>query len=136
MRALFVILFLSGVLQSQSIRGLDAAPSNLPSAPRPNATHATATQRNTAYSSGFGFDNQLYVAQGFGVAIMVGQFSNRPWLGAASGVGSCMLWRAVHDQGYRNDGMFSSNRVAFCAIGSAAGYATGKYLFHIHRNRR
>jgi hypothetical protein len=136
MRALFAILFLSGVLQSQSIRGLDAAPSNLPNAPRPNATRTTAIQTNTAFSSGVGFDNQLYAVQGWGVAIMVGQFTNRPWLGAASGVGSCILWRTVHDQGYRNDGMFSSNRVASCAIGSAAGYATGKGLFHIHRGRR
>jgi hypothetical protein len=136
MRALFAILFLSGVLQAQSVRGLDAARSNLPNAPTPNATQATATQTNTAFSSGLGFDNELYAVQGWGVAVMVGQFTNRPWIGAASGVGSCMLWRAVHDQGYRNDGMFSSNRVAFCAIGSAAGYATGKYLFHIHRDRR
>jgi hypothetical protein len=135
MKTLFAILFLSGVLQSQSFRGLDAAPSNLPNAPRPNVTRATATQTNTAFSSGLGFDNQLYAVQGWGAAIMVGSFTDRPWLGAASGVGSCMLWRAVHDQGYSKDGMFSSNRIAFCAIGSAAGYATDKWLFHIHRDR-
>jgi hypothetical protein len=133
MKTLFAILFLSAALQSQSFRGLNADPSNLPNAPRPNTTRAIATRTNTAFSGGLGFDNQLYVVQGWGAATTVGPLTNRPWLGAASGVGSCMLWRAIHDQGYSNDGMFSSNRIAFCAIGSAAGYATDKWLFHIHR---
>jgi hypothetical protein len=100
--------------------------SDLPNAPQPN----------NEFSSGFGIDNQLYFMQGYSVAIGVGPLTHRSWMGAAAGVGSCMLWRAVHDQGYKNDSLLSSNRVAFCALGSAAGYATDKWLFRIHRNRR
>ncbi len=136
MKTLLAILFLTSVLQAQSFKTPNVATANLPNAPRPNTTQANSSQPNSAFSSGLGFDNQLYVLQGWGTAIMVGPFTNRPWLGAAAGVGSCMLWRAVHDQGYKNDGMFSSNRMAFCAVGSAAGYVTDKWLFHVHRDKR
>jgi hypothetical protein len=127
---LVTILLLSVAIQAQSLKVASATAPSLPNAPQPN----TAEPDNT-FSSGLGFDNQLYVLQGLGVATMVGQFTNRPWLGATAGVGSCMLWRVVHDQGYTNDRMFGSNRVAFCALGSAVGYATDKWLFGIHRGK-
>ena len=96
----------------------------LPNAPQPQSTNDNG--------SGFSFDNQLYALQGASVGLAVGLVSHRPWLGAASGVGSCMLWRAVHDQGYKNDPMFTNNRIAFCAAGAGAAYVTMK-LIHIHR---
>lgn len=99
---------------------------DLPNAPQPN----------TEYSSGFGFDNQLYFMQGYGVALGVGSLAHRPWMGAVAGVGSCMAWRAFHDQGYQHDGMFTSNRMAFCGLGSVAGYVTNKWLFRVHRSQR
>jgi len=96
----------------------------LPSAPQAQST--------SDYGSGFSFDNQLYALQGASVSLAVGIISHRPWLGAASGVGSCMIWRAAHDQGYRSNPMFANNRILFCAAGAAAGYGTMK-LIHIHR---
>jgi hypothetical protein len=56
-------------------------------------------------------------------------------MGAAAGVGSCLAYRAIHDQGYSNDHLFSSNRVAFCSVGAVAAYATNKWIFHIRRNK-
>jgi hypothetical protein len=125
MKIIFAVLLLSAAIQAQSFKVGRPMASNLSNAPQPTG----------AYSSGFGFDNQLYFLQGWGVTTMVAPLTNRPWVGAAAGVGSCMLWRAVHDQGYTNDGMFSSNRVAFCAAGSAAGYVTSKWLFHARRKK-
>lgn len=126
MKTIFAMLLMSVAIQAQSSKVAQPMASNLPNAPQPS----------NSFSKGFGFDNQLYLLQGWGVTNIVAPLTNRPLLGAAAGVGSCMLWRAVHDQGYKNDGMFSSNRVAFCALGSAAGYATDKWLFRIHRNKR
>ncbi len=127
---LVTILLLSVAIQAQSLKVASTTAPSLPNAPQPNTS-----QPDNTFSSGLGFDNQLYVLQGLGVSMMVGQFTSRPWLGATSGVGSCMLWRGIHDQGYTNDRMFSSNRVVFCALGSAVGYATDKWLFRIHRGK-
>jgi hypothetical protein len=109
---------------------VSAAASDIPNAPQPNTSPV-----DHSFSSGFSADNQLYLLQGWGVTTIVGPLTGRPWLGAATGVGSCMLWRAVHDQNYTNDRMFSSNRVAFCALGSAVGYATDKWVLRVHRNK-
>lgn len=106
----------------------NAGAATLPDAPQPVKT--------ADYSSGFGFDNQIYALQGFAVSSLVGPITRRPWLGAAAGVGSCMAWRAIHDQSYVNDGMFSSNRVAFCALGSAVGYATTKWVLRTKKGVR
>jgi hypothetical protein len=109
---------------------VSAAASDIPNAPLPNTPPL-----DHSFSSGFSADNQLYMLQGWGVTTIVGPLTHRPLLGAATGVGSCMLWRAVHDQGYTNDRMFSSNRVAFCALGSAVGYATDKWALRVRRGK-
>lgn len=119
------------IIVSLMLASIAAVASTLPDAPQPQA----AVPGSNGYSSGFGFDNQLYALQGWTVAVMVGPLTNRPWLGAAAGIGSCMTWRAIHDQGYKNDPMFGYNRVAFCALGAATGYATDKWLFRIHKDK-
>lgn len=90
--------------------------------------------KSTEYGSGFSFDNQLYALQGASVSLATGLVTHRPWVGAVSGVGSCMAFRAVHDQGYSHDTMFSSDRIAFCAVGSAGGYVINK-LMHVGKKR-
>jgi hypothetical protein len=81
------------------------------------------------YAAGFSLDNQLYLLQGTMVTMIVGGATKRPWLGAVAGVGSCALYRGIHDQMHVNDRFFGYNRMEYCAIGSAAGYGMAK-LFH------
>jgi len=96
----------------------------LPNGPQP--------QTSNDYGPGLSFNNQLYALQGASVGFAAGLITHRPWLGAASGVGSCMLWRAVHDLSHKNDPMFARNRIAFCAAGAGAAYVTMK-LIRTHR---
>lgn len=137
MRVIFAIMFLTVAIQAQSIKGVRPMTSNVVFAtvPASSLTDAPKPPASNWYSHGFQADNQLYMLQGYAVSFGVGVSTKRPWMGAVAGVGSCLAYRAIHDQGYSNDHLFSSNRVAFCAVGSAAAYATNKWVFHIHRNR-
>jgi hypothetical protein len=149
MRIILAILFLSVAIQAQNFNLARSMASNLPTAPQPNATtlmlapvqahaltEAPKPRVNNWYGHGFQTDNQQYMLQGYAVSFGVGVATKRPWMGAAAGVGSCLAYRAIHDQGYANDHLFSSNRVAFCAAGSVAAYATNKWVFRIRRNQR
>jgi hypothetical protein len=146
MRVILTILFFSVAIQAQNFNLVRSMTSNPPTARQPNAmtlmlaAHAlTETQKplgNNWYGHGFQTDNQQYMLQGYAVSFGVGVATKRPWMGAAAGVGSCLAYRAIHDQGYANDHLFSSNRVAFCAAGSVAAYATNKWVFRIRRNKR
>jgi len=120
MKALVAVLLISIV-----------AAAELPNAPTPQ------TEGNY-YGSGFNTDNQLYVLQGFGVSALVGGITNRPWIGGASGVGSCMLYRAIHDPmvpAIQHDTMFARNRILFCGVGSAGGYVMLKVL-HVGKKKK
>jgi len=89
--------------------------------PQPPKTSPPSVNKFTNdYGPGFSFDNQLYALQGGVVSFAVGEITGRPWLGVASGVGSCGLYRIIHIQGYHNDRFFGQNRMEFCAAGSAA----------------
>jgi len=149
MRVIFAILFLSVAIQAQNSNLARSMTSNLPTAPRPNAmtsmlatvqahalTEVPKPRSNNWYGHGFQTDNQQYMLQGYAVSFGVGVVTKRPWMGAAAGVGSCLAYRAIHDQGYANDHLFSSNRVAFCAAGSVAAYVTNRWVFRIRRNKR
>jgi hypothetical protein len=149
MRVIFAILFLSVAIQAQNFDLPRSMTSNLPTAPQPNTmtlmlapvqahalTEASKQLANNWYGHGFQTDNQQYMLQGYAVSFAVGVATKRPWMGAAAGVGSCLAYRAIHDQGYANDHLFSSNRVAFCAAGSVAAYVTNKWMFRIRRNKR
>ena len=149
MRVIFTILVFSVAIQAQNLNLAPSMTSNLPTAPQPNAmtltlapvqahasTEAPKPPANNRYGPGFQTDNQLYMLQGYAVSFGVGVATKRPWMGAAAGVGSCLAYRAIHDQGYANDHLFSSNRVAFCAAGSVAAYAMNKWVFRIRRNKR
>jgi hypothetical protein len=110
----------------------------LPDAPLPQPPRAATTTpapTGNDFGKGFQMDNQLYLLQGTGVSLIIGELSRRPWIGAAAGIGSCMAYRGVHDRKYRNDGMFSSNRIAFCGLGSAGGYVINKWVFKVHKAR-
>jgi hypothetical protein len=104
---------------------------NLPNAPQPQPKPVTM---NNDYAAGFSFDNQRYMLLGGVVSLSVGMISNRPWLGLASGVGSCALYRVIHIQGYHNDKFFGQNRMEFCAVGSLGGYGLMK-LMHVHKRQ-
>jgi len=47
-----------------------------------------------------------------------------------------MAYRAIHDQGYKNDPLFGYNRVAFCGAGAATAFVLDKWVFHVHREKR
>jgi len=97
--------------------------------PQPPATKPPiVTPRTNDYAAGFSFDNQLYALQGGGVAIIVGTLTYRPWAGLAAGVGSCALYRAIHNPQH----FFASNRMEFCAAGSLVSYGVMK-LMHVRR---
>ena|SRR5437660_5491767 len=97
--------------------------------PQPSATKPpVVTVRSNDYAAGFSFDNQLYALQGGGVAIIVGTLTYRPWAGLAAGVGSCALYRAIHNPQH----FFASNRMEFCAAGSLVSYGVMK-LMHVRR---
>jgi len=106
-----------------------------PTTPQPQSKPSPVTPRSNDYAAGFSFDNQLYALQGGGIAMIVGTMTYRPWLGLASGVGSCALYRAIHIQGYHNDKFFGSNRMEFCAAGALASYGLTK-LMHVHREKK
>jgi len=104
--------------------------------PQPPKTSPPSVNKFTNdYGPGFSFDNQLYALQGGGIAMIVGTMTYRPWLGLASGVGSCALYRVIHIQGYHNDKFFGSNRMEFCAAGALASYGLTK-LMHVHREKK
>jgi hypothetical protein len=149
MRVIFAILILSVAIQAQNFNLARSMTSNLPTAPQPSAvtlmlapvqahalTNGPKPPADNRYGRGFQTDNQLYMLQGYSVSFGVGVATKRPWMGAAAGVGSCLAYRAIHDQGYANDHLFSSNRLAFCAAGSVAAYATNKWVFRVRRNNR
>lgn len=102
-----------------------------PATPQPQPTVTkppVVTVRSNDYAAGFSFDNQLYALQGGGVAIIVGTLTYRPWAGLAAGVGSCALYRAIHNPQH----FFASNRMEFCAAGSLVSYGVMK-LMHVRR---
>jgi hypothetical protein len=148
MRIILTILFLSVAIQAQSSNVAPPMTSNPPNPQQQSArslifetfraqslTNATNQPVSNWYGYGFQTDNQLYTLQGYAVSFGVGVSTKRPWMGGAAGVGSCLAYRAIHDQRYSNDHLLSSNRVAFCAVGSVAAYATNKWVFRIHRNK-
>jgi len=98
----------------------------LPDAPKPAYNQ---------YAAGFSTDNMFYGLQGWAVSSVVGMLTNRPWLGALSGVGSCALYRGIHIQGYHNDKLFGYNRIEFCAAGATVSYGMMK-IMHVRRNRQ
>ena len=106
---------------------LAAVAFGLPNAPTP--------QRDNQYAAGFSTDNMFYALQGWGVSSVVGMVSNRPWLGALSGFGSCALYRGIHIQGYHNDKFWGDNRMEFCAAGSAVSYGMMKVM-HVGRKNK
>ena len=104
----------------------------LPNAPQPQPSQTQPAHTVSEYGAGFSFDNQLYALQGGAVSMIVGTLTYRPWLGLASGVGSCALYRAIHDQYHRNDALFGYHRMEFCAAGAVGTYGLMK-LLHVHR---
>jgi len=112
-----------------------AVAQNWPSAPQPqpSPTASKPPVSSNDYAAGFSFDNQLYALQGGVVSLAVGTMTGRPWLGLASGVGSCAIYRIIHIQGYHNDKFFGQNRIEFCAAGSIASYGVMK-LMHVRRS--
>ena len=99
-----------------------------PDTPKPQPKTAPPIVRSNDFGKGFSFDNQTYALQGGGVAIIVGTLTYRPWLGLVAGVGSCAVYRAIHNP----NGFFASNRMEFCAAGAAGSYVLMK-LMHVHR---
>jgi hypothetical protein len=98
------------------------------------SVYGQSTKAANEYGSGFSFNNQLYTLQGAAVSLTTGMITRRPWMGAVAGVSSCLAYRAIHDRGYANDPLFSGNRVAFCAAGSAGGYVLNKVM-HIRKKK-
>ena len=103
-----------------------ATPQPQPSSPK--TSPPSVNKFTNDYAAGFSFDNQLYALQGGGVAIIVGTLTYRPWLGLAAGVGSCAVYRAIHNP----HGFLASNRMEFCAAGSLGSYGLMK-LMHVRR---
>src|SRR5437016_6842895 len=99
-----------------------------PTTPQPQSKPSPVTPRSNDYAAGFSFDNQLYALQGGGIAMIVGTMTYRPWAGLAAGVGSCALYRAIHNPQH----FFASNRMEFCAAGSLVSYGVMK-LMHVRR---